>query len=115
MGESLKREVVLPLYEYRCRKCNAVVEKIQKFSEPPLTQCEKCGGKLERLLSPSAFQFKGTGWYVTDYARKSAAPKSESGSGSKDTKGSEPAGDAKKAAEPRKAGESSESKSTTKK
>ncbi|MEJ2006966.1 MAG: zinc ribbon domain-containing protein [Acidobacteriota bacterium] len=62
----------MPLYEYRCEKCGSRIEKIQKFSDPPLTTCEKCGGELARLLSAPAIQFKGTGWYVTDYARKSS-------------------------------------------
>ena len=61
----------MPLYEYRCEKCGTRVEKIQKFSDPPLATCEKCGGRLARLLSAPAIQFKGSGWYVTDYARKS--------------------------------------------
>ena len=61
----------MPLYEYRCEKCGSRIEKIQKFSDPPLATCEKCGGDLTRLLSAPAIQFKGTGWYVTDYARKS--------------------------------------------
>ena len=67
----------MPLYEYQCLKCKAVTEKIRKFSDPPLTKCEKCGGKLERLLSAPAIQFKGTGWYITDYARKSPGSASE--------------------------------------
>lgn len=90
----------MPLYEYRCRKCGTQVEKIQKFSDPPLETCEKCGGKLERLLSPPAFQFKGSGWYVTDYARKSstaatgagedaATGKPETASGSESEKAAE--------------------------
>ena len=62
----------MPLYEYRCLKCGTKIEKIRKYSDPPLTKCEKCGGKLERLLSSPAFKFKGTGWYVTDYAGKSS-------------------------------------------
>lgn len=62
----------MPLYEYRCLKCGTRVEKIRKFSDPPFTKCEKCGGKLEQLLSSPAFQFKGTGWYVTDYGGKSS-------------------------------------------
>jgi putative FmdB family regulatory protein len=62
----------LPLYEYECIKCGRRVEKIQKFSDPPLTTCESCGGELQRLLSSPAIQFKGSGWYVTDYARKSS-------------------------------------------
>jgi putative FmdB family regulatory protein len=62
----------LPLYEYACTECGQHIEKIQKFSDSPLTKCEKCGGKLKRLLSSAAIQFKGSGWYVTDYARKSS-------------------------------------------
>ncbi len=80
----------MPLYEYRCRKCGATIEKIQKFSDPPLDTCEKCGGMLERLLSSPAIQFKGTGWYITDYARKSSTaaspPSSTSSSSSSETK-----------------------------
>jgi putative FmdB family regulatory protein len=72
----------LPLYEYRCRKCGAVVEKIQKFSDPPLVKCQKCGGRLEKLVSASAIQFKGSGWYVTDYGRKSSQSSSKANGGS---------------------------------
>jgi putative FmdB family regulatory protein len=68
----LERENV-PLYEYQCQKCKAHFEKIQKFSDPPLRRCEKCGGPLEQLLSSPAIQFKGSGWYVTDYARKATS------------------------------------------
>ena len=68
----------MPLYEYRCGKCGSRIEKIQKFSDAPLTVCEKCGGELARLLSAPAIQFKGTGWYVTDYARKSSGGESSS-------------------------------------
>lgn len=60
----------MPLYEYRCERCEQQVEVIQKFSDDPLETCQRCGGKLERLLSAPAIQFKGSGWYVTDYARK---------------------------------------------
>ncbi|HVB28894.1 MAG TPA: FmdB family zinc ribbon protein [Terriglobia bacterium] len=70
--------MTLPLYEYRCGKCGSRIEKIQKFSDAPLTVCEKCGGELARLLSAPAIQFKGTGWYVTDYARKSSGGESSS-------------------------------------
>ena len=59
----------MPLYEYECKKCGRRVEKIQKFSDPPLTVCEKCGGEIEQLISSPAIQFKGSGWYVTDYAK----------------------------------------------
>jgi putative FmdB family regulatory protein len=67
----------VPLYEYQCRKCGHRFEKIQKFSDPELKKCPECGGKVERLLSAPAVQFKGSGWYVTDYAHKGSG-KSES-------------------------------------
>lgn len=60
----------MPIYEYECKKCNAHTEVLQKFSDKPLTKCRKCGGRLEKLLSAPAIQFKGSGWYVTDYAGK---------------------------------------------
>jgi len=63
----------LPLYEYQCTKCKHTFEKIQKFSDPPVMKCPKCGGKVEQLLSAPAIQFKGAGWYVTDYAKKSGS------------------------------------------
>lgn len=69
----------MPIYEYECRKCKAHVEAFQKVSDKPLTKCRKCGGKLERKISAPAIQFKGTGWYVTDYAGKTTkGEKSES-------------------------------------
>ena len=61
----------MPLYEYKCGSCGEVFEVLQRFSDDPLTVHATCGGPVERLVSTSAFQFKGTGWYVTDYARKS--------------------------------------------
>lgn len=75
----------MPLYEYQCKKCGHRFEKIQKFSDKPIKKCPECGGAVEQLLSAPAVQFKGSGWYVTDYAKKSSAPSSESGSG-KDSK-----------------------------
>src|SRR5262249_6087208 len=60
----------MPIYEYRCRKCNRTFEVIQKFSDDPLTTHKDCGGDVERLISSPALQFKGSGWYITDYARK---------------------------------------------
>jgi putative FmdB family regulatory protein len=61
----------MPLYEYECARCGRRFELMQKFSDPPTTTCA-CGGTANRLLSPAGFQFKGSGWYVTDYARKAA-------------------------------------------
>jgi putative FmdB family regulatory protein len=80
----------LPLYEYQCKQCGAHLEKIQKFSDPPLRKCPKCGGELERLVSPPAIQFKGSGWYITDYARKSAKETGKEPA-SKESKGTETA------------------------
>ena len=70
----------MPIYEYSCKKCGKTIEVIQKFSDAPLKKHQGCGGALTKLVSASAFQLKGTGWYVTDYARKgkdgdSEAPK----------------------------------------
>jgi putative FmdB family regulatory protein len=71
----------LPLYEYKCEGCGETFEVIQKFADEPLTVHEKCGGPVHRLLSAPAFQFKGSGWYVTDYAKgnTSGPPKHDGG------------------------------------
>jgi putative FmdB family regulatory protein len=61
----------LPLYEYQCAK-DGTFELVRRFSDPPLTACPTCGGPVEKLLSAPAIQFKGSGWYITDYARKSS-------------------------------------------
>jgi putative FmdB family regulatory protein len=93
----------VPLYEYQCKKCKHTFEKIQKFSDPPVKKCPKCGGPVEQLVSAPAVQFKGSGWYVTDYAKKGASgSSSESGS----TSSSEKDGGSSKS------GEKSESKKT---
>lgn len=78
----------MPLYEYQCKKCKHKFEKIQKFSDRPIKKCPECGGPVEKLLHAPAVQFKGTGWYVTDYGGKdkSEKPKTE---GSSDKGGSE--------------------------
>jgi len=70
----------MPIYEYKCQQCGTQFEKRQSVSDAPLTTCEKCHGKLEKQWSLSGFQFKGAGWYVTDYAGKGKpAEKSSSG------------------------------------
>jgi putative FmdB family regulatory protein len=76
----------MPLYEYKCEKCGKHFDALQKFSDQPLAVHDDCGGVLERLVSPPAFHFKGTGWYVTDYAKSNgvSTPASESSSTSKD-------------------------------
>lgn len=59
----------MPLYEYECQACRKKVEMIQRFSDPPYTICPQCGGELKKLISAPAIQFKGSGFYVNDYAR----------------------------------------------
>lgn len=74
----------MPIYEYECLKCGKTIEALQKFSDPPLSQCEHCDGDVRKLLSMSTFHLKGSGWYVTDYSGKNQStskstesPKSE--------------------------------------
>jgi putative FmdB family regulatory protein len=104
----------MPLYEYQCSKCGHRFEKIQKFSDKMVKKCPACGGPVEQMISAPAVQFKGSGWYVTDYARKSHAPASDSGgkdskeSKKEDSKKDDPKKDDKKP-------ESSSKESTTKK
>ena len=78
----------MPLYEYECQSCGRREELIQRVGAPPVGPCDECGGEMKRLLSAPAFQFKGSGWYVTDYAKKG-------GSGTGEEKSS-PAGKAPK-------------------
>jgi putative FmdB family regulatory protein len=74
----------MPLYEYQCKKCGHRFEKIQKFSDKMVKKCPDCGGVVEQMISAPAVQFKGSGWYVTDYAKKSHVPAgSDSGRESK--------------------------------
>lgn len=72
----------MPIYVYGCRKCGAVEEHIQRFSDPPLTRCEACGGKLEKKVTSAAFHLKGGGWYRDGYA--SARPEGGDGGGGSD-------------------------------
>jgi putative FmdB family regulatory protein len=64
----------MPLYEYQCDSCGNRFERIQKFSDPPVDKCPMCGGVVRKLISSPAIQFKGSGWYITDYARKAEKP-----------------------------------------
>ena len=68
----------MPIYEYQCKKCHHRFEKIQKFSDPLVKKCPDCGGPVEQVLSAPAVQFKGSGWYVTDYKKSSSSPSSGS-------------------------------------
>jgi putative FmdB family regulatory protein len=84
--------VTVPLYEYECQKCHHRFEEIQRLGDPPIKKCPKCKkGGVKKLLSSPAVHFKGTGWYVTDYARKQPAS-SESSEKEKETKDKEAAG-----------------------
>lgn len=69
----------MPLYEYQCESCEARFEKIQKFSDPPVEVCPTCGGKVNKLPSSPAIQFKGSGFYITDYPKKSSSEASKAG------------------------------------
>jgi putative FmdB family regulatory protein len=75
----------MPLYEYQCEACGRRFELIRKFSDPPLDVCPTCGGSVHKLMSSPAFQFKGSGWYITDYAKKGGT--SESDGSKAETKG----------------------------
>lgn len=86
----------MPLYEYKCLKCGRHTEKIESVDGPHLKKCPHCGGKVEPLLSAPAIQFKGAGWYVTDYAKKSSAGDSEKpATGATEATGKEKGGDSK--------------------
>ena len=76
----------MPIYEFECRKCKAHIEVFQKVSDKPPAKCRKCGGKLERKISAPAIQFKGSGWYVTDYAGKATKDEKSESESSTDTK-----------------------------
>ena len=88
----------MPLYEYQCKKCKHRFEKILKFSDKHVSKCPECGGPVEQLLSAPAVQFKGSGWYVTDYAKKgSAAHAASSSEGDGAAKEAKPATESKEA------------------
>ena len=102
----------MPLYEYQCLKCKHRVEKIENVNGPHLKKCPRCGGKVEPVLSAPAIQFKGSGWYVTDYARKTSGG-DESKSEKTETSAKSDGSDSKPAAskkEDKKAGKASKEK-----
>jgi len=90
----------VPLYEYECPKCGTRFEKIEKVDAPHRQKCPKCGARAERLLAPPAIHFKGSGWYVTDYAGRGTAKEA---SEAKDAKETKEAKEAKPAAKEKKA------------
>ena len=98
----------MPNYEYLCRKCGHRFEQIRKFSDKQLRKCPECGGVIEQVISAPAMQFKGSGWYVTDYPKKgagsgasSSSSSSEGESGSKETKDAKDTKDTKKDDKPK--------------
>jgi putative FmdB family regulatory protein len=98
----------MPNYEYLCRKCGHRFEQIRKFSDKQLRKCPECGGVIEQVISAPAMQFKGSGWYVTDYPKKgagsgasSSSSSSEGESGSKETKDTKDTKDTKKDDKPK--------------
>ena len=74
----------MPLYEYECEACGHRFETIRKFSDPPIDTCPRCGQPVRKLLASPAIQFKGSGWYVTDYARKESPAQAKSEAGPKE-------------------------------
>jgi len=98
----------MPLYEYQCDDCEHRFEQIQKFSDELVKTCPSCGGRVKKLVSSPAIQFKGTGWYVTDYARKTGESKTASEDSKKETK------DTKQASKESKKSTDSKSKSESK-
>jgi putative FmdB family regulatory protein len=104
----------MPLYEYECDACGHRFEKIQKFSDPLEDTCPKCGGHVHKLMSSPAIQFKGSGFYITDYPKgdKGSAPKSDGGKSDRAEKADKPAASADTASKSEKSGTSSESGSS---
>lgn len=81
----------MPLYEYLCESCGHRFERIQKFSDAPLTECPSCGGRVEKQVSSPAIQFKGSGWYITDYAKSGGRKESSSSKSDSSSSSSAPA------------------------
>jgi putative FmdB family regulatory protein len=98
----------MPLYEYECKKCHHRFERIQKYSDPHVKKCPDCGGPVEQVVSAPAVQFKGSGWYVTDYAKKSGTASSSSSNGETADSGSKK--DEKKESKPASASKKAEKK-----
>ena len=101
----------MPMYEYECDACGHRFEKIQKFSDPLEDTCPKCGGHVHKLMSSPAIQFKGSGFYITDYPKgdKGSAPKSDGGKSDRAEKADKPAASAEASSKTEKSNTSSES------
>lgn len=106
----------MPIYEYQCEKCGSHFEVIQKFSDKPLKFCSNCKGRLTKLISQTSFQLKGSGWYVTDYAKSGkTAAKSDEGAKPSDESSKPAAESSTTAAEPSTKSETSSKKEPVKK
>ena len=105
----------MPLYEYECDQCGHRFEKIQKFSDPLEDKCPKCGGPVHKLMSSPAIQFKGSGFYITDYPKgeKGSAPKSDGGKADRAAKADKPAASAESGSGEKSTASSSESSSSS--
>jgi putative FmdB family regulatory protein len=105
----------MPLYEYECDACGHRFEKIQKFSDPLEQTCPKCGGHVHKLISSPAIQFKGSGFYITDYPKgdKGSAPKSDGGKSDRAEKAEKPAAAAETASKTEKSGGATDTSSST--
>jgi putative FmdB family regulatory protein len=108
------KDQAMPLYEYECDACGHRFEKIQKFSDPLEDTCPKCGGHVHKLMSSPAIQFKGSGFYITDYPKgdKGSAPKSDGGKSDRAAKADKPAASADGASKTEKSTASTDSSSS---
>jgi putative FmdB family regulatory protein len=104
----------MPNYEYLCENCGHRFEQIRKFSDKPLRKCPECGGIIEQVISAPAVQFKGSGWYVTDYAKKGAASAGSSSSSSEGDSGTKEAKDSKDTKDEKDAKDTKDTKDTKK-
>ncbi len=89
----------MPLYEYQCESCGHRFERIQKFSDPPIDACPSCGGPVRKLISSPAIQFKGSGFYITDYVKSGQSEKGGESKGTRESTGAAPSGGDKPAAD----------------
>ena len=104
----------MPLYEYQCAACGERFEAIRKFSDPPLEVCDKCGkGPITRLISSPAFQFKGSGWYITDYAKKSGSSSTDSGNKDGSSSGKSDGGSSEQASRDKTSGDNASGNKTS--
>lgn len=108
----------MPIYEYECRQCAKRTELLQRLGEAPLATCPECGGEVKKLVSAPAVQFKGSGWYVTDYAGKGKGPagsKPEGGKSESKPEGAKPESSSAKESPPSSSSSGGEAKGSTSK